>query len=132
MSSNLLGNPELYENDPDDGKERLRTSGTLTGELTPSGLKTAGKNTTIDISTTAVMLPSTALLKRNALSIHNTSSTDILYIGFDNTVTADNVVGNTSGRQVGAGQIINFDVTDAVAIWAIANTSIRVHIMELS
>ena len=132
MSSNLLGNPELYENDATDGKERLRTTGTITGEISPSGLKTAGKNTTMDIGTTAVQLPSSPLSERNALSIHNTSTTDILYIGFDNTVTADSVVGNTSGRQVGAGQIINFDVTDAVAIWAIAATTIRVQIMELA
>ncbi len=112
----------------------IKTGLTGGGEITPSGLNTEGKNTTIDIGDTYAKLPSTPLNDRNALSIHNTSTTDILYIGFDSNVTADNVLGNTSGRQLGTGQVMNFDVTNNVEIYAIAPTgkTIRVHLMELA
>ena len=119
--------------DPANGYlETVRT--TSKGTFVPTGLSVSGKNTTIDITDTATLLPATALTARNALSVHNTDSQESIYVGFDNTVTADSVIGNTSGRQVGAGLALNFDITDNVSLYAIAESgkTVRVHIMELA
>ncbi len=107
---------------------------TSKGTFVPTGLSVGGENTTIDIGDTATLLPATPLTDRNALSVHNTDSTEFLYVGFDSGVTADSVVGTTSGRQVGPGLALNFDVRDGVVLYAIAETgkTIRVHIMELA
>jgi len=114
-----------------DGEVIVRTS--AEGTFEPSGLTTIWVNTTIDVSTTAVKIPSTNLVNRNAISIHNTDSTKVLYLGPTSSVTADSAIGNTSGRQLGPGNFINFDIKDSIDIYAIAvSGTIRVHIMEIA
>lgn len=105
----------------------------ITGEFSVSGLKVGGKITTILVSTTALPLPATALADRNAIAIRNLSDTDILYIGFDTLITANDVLGTTAGWQVGPQENLQFDITDAVVIYGIAASgSIKVQIMELA
>ncbi len=105
----------------------------ITGEFSVSGLKVGGKITTILVSTTALALPATALADRNAIAIRNLSDTDILYIGFDTLITANDVLGTTAGWQVGPQENLQFDITDAVVIYGIAASgSIKVQIMELA
>ncbi len=105
----------------------------ITGEFSVSGLKVGGKITTILVSTTALALPATALTDRNAIAIRNLSDTDILYIGFDTLITANDVLGTTAGWQVGPQENLQFDITDAVVIYGIAASgSIKVQIMELA
>ena len=122
----------------DDNEVIVRTS--AEGEFSSSGLKNGFKITTIEITDSASKLPTTPFSDRNALSVHNKSSTDILYLGPDNTVTADTVVGVTSGWEVPVNNKVNFDIKDIdpqsvnINIWAIAPTgkTITVKILELA
>lgn len=107
--------------------------GTVTGSIQPEGLNIAGRNTTLSVSTTAIPLPAIPLANRNAMSIRNLSQTDVLYIGFDSSVTADSVVGITSGWQLGPNEGFNIDVQGSIPIYGIAASgSILVQVMELS
>ena len=87
----------------------------------------------MNVGDTATLLPATALANRNAIKITNHSGTDKLYLG-PSSVTADNVIGTTSGDEVGTNESINFDITDAIPIYGRAETgkTIRVKIVELA
>lgn len=100
---------------------------------TPSGLKTNFRITTMIVPDTSVALPAVALVARNAMSITNQDATEILYIG-KITVTADSVVGTTSGWETGPGESFNVDVTDAIVLYGIApaGKTIKVKILEIS
>lgn len=116
----------------DAGEVIVRTS--ASGVIQPIGLQTAGRNYTMNVSTSAVALPSLGpLTDRNALAIHNLDDTNTLYVGFDNTVTADSTPGSqTSGWPVYPGATLQFDLTDDVVIYGIASTTIKIIIMELA
>lgn len=109
-------------------------AGAVTGEITVSGLRVGGKNTTMNVGDTATALPATAFTGRNSMTIRNLSAVDTLYIGFDNLVTADRVIGTTSGMEVGPDEGLNFDLTDEVVVWGIAETgkTIMVKVTELA
>lgn len=96
--------------DSDNGKVYTRTRANTTG-LT-KGIKV----TTMMVGDIAVGLPAIPFEGRNAISIHNKSETITLYIGPSN-VTADSVVGTTSGAEIGPNEFINFDITDNVKIY---------------
>lgn len=103
------------------------------GAFTPSGLTEAFVVKTVDVSTTAVTLPGANLTNRNAISIHNTSGTTTIYLGPNNSVTADNVVGSTSGWEIGPGEFFNLDITDSIDLYAItASGTARVKVMEIA
>lgn len=103
------------------------------GSFAPSGLSNGGKVTTTSVSTTAVKIPTVNLTSRNAISILNTSGSTTLYLGFDNTVTADTVAGTTSGWEVGPNEIWHIDITDSIDIYGVvASGSILVKILEVS
>lgn len=115
----------------DDGLVRVRV--TSKGTVAPSGLSTAFRITTIDVSTTATLIPASALTDRNAISILNTSGSTTLYIGPDNSVTADTVVGTTSGWEVGPNEIWHVDITDSISLYGIvAAGTIQVKILEVA
>lgn len=99
----------------------------------PSGLRNDFKITTMDVTDTQTAIPVTPLTDRNAMSIFNMSTTDTLYIG-KTGVTADAVLGNTSGWEIGPQESFNSDVKDTIVFYAIAATgkTIRVKIMEIS
>lgn len=123
---------DVIFNDPTNNNlDTMRT--TAKGTFSPTGLSTDWIITTLDVTDTATLLPATALVGRNALSIYNTSETDFVFIGKSN-VTADNVVGTTSGWDLPPKGYMNFDVKDNISIYAIAETgkTIRVKIMELA
>lgn len=109
-------------------------AGSITGEFTQTGLFTAGRNTTMDVGSSSVALPAVALLNRNSLAITNLSTADVLYIGFNSSVTADRVIGNNSGWEVGPNEGMNFDVRDDIIIYGIVETgkTVRIKIMELA
>jgi hypothetical protein len=117
----------------DDSEVIVRTSADITGEITPSGLNVAVKITTLTVGTTAVKLPTTALTNRNAIAIHNKSSSFTLYVG-PSTVTADSVTGTTSGWEVTADSFVQLDITDAVEIYGrcASGESAQVKVMELA
>ena len=92
------------------------SSGTISGSFSPSGLNVALKVTTLTVGDTATALPATALTSRNSISIQNKSTTQIVYIG-DVNVTADTVVGTTSGYELLPGSFFNVDVTPNITIY---------------
>ena len=106
----------------------------INGDIKPTGLSTALKTTTMNIGDTAVKLPATALANRNAISVHNKDSVETLYIGDSNSVTADSVVGITSGWEIGPQEFINFDITDDIDLYGIAPSgkTILIKVMEIA
>lgn len=101
-------------------------------EATPSGLKTDFEVTTLSISTTAIALPPTALIKRNSIIVYNASQTEILYIG-KTYVSANVVNGITSGWQVPPQSYFSTDITDAITLYGIYATGTHfVQILELA
>lgn len=109
------------------------STGTITGEFTPTGLHVAIFVTTKDITDTATPLPTTPYPDRNSMVVHNKSMTDTLYIG-PATVTADNVIGTTSGHEVGPGETFAVDIRDDIVLYGRAETgkTIRVKITEVA
>jgi hypothetical protein len=103
------------------------------GSITPSGLSETFKVTTLDVTDTATPLPATALTNRNAMTVINHHASEILYIG-DSNVTADLVVGTTSGYQLQAGFEFNIDITDDIILYGRAATgqTIRVQVVEIA
>lgn len=108
------------------------TDGTV--DAVPGGLRNAFLVTTLDMTDTAGTIPGTALTDRNAVSIHNLSTSVTIYIGPANTVTADRVNGTTSGWELGPGEFFNLDVTDNIPLYGIcpSGQSAQVKVMELS
>jgi len=119
---------------PDTGLDVNVIGGTVTGEITVTGLKIAGRTTTMDIPDTVVAIPASPLANRNSLSLTNLSPTETIYIGFNLSVTANSVIGTTSGWPVGPSEGFNLDVTANIIIYAIAETgkTVRVKILELA
>lgn len=118
------------------GETAVRTCTTIEGgsiDSTPSGLQNDFKTTTMNVGDVAIPIPATPLVDRNSLSIVNLDSVETLYIG-DSNVTADRVVGNTSGWEVGAGETLNFDVKDTIIIYGRCETgkTILVKVLEAS
>lgn len=99
----------------------VRVDGAFSGNFIPSGLKTAIKTSTFYVTDVAAPIPGVALLGRNSLTITNLDMSETLYVG-PSTVTADRVVGTTSGHEVGPGEGFNIDITDAVILYGIAET----------
>ena len=109
------------------------STGTITGEFSPSGLQQAGRVTTMIVGDTVTTMPVTALTDRNSLSITNIG-TETLYVGFTPFVTPDRVVGTTSGWEVGPNEGFNSDIKDTIFIYGIceAGKSTMIKIMELA
>jgi len=107
--------------------------GSITGAFTPSGLRIALKNTTMDVTDVATPLPAVAIANRNAITIRNLSLVDTVYIGNLN-VTADRILGNTSGGELGPNESWNVDITDSIVLYGRteAGKTARIKIMELS
>ena len=114
----------------DKSEYRIRT--TATGTFTASGLFTDIRTTTLDVSTTAIKLPASPLADRNSLEIHNLGSST-LYIGKDNTVTADAVIGTTSGKEIDGGSFWSIDITEDIELYGIvASGTVRIKVTEVS
>jgi len=96
-------------------------------------LANTGITTTIDIPDTATLIPTTNFGRRGSVSVHNTDGALTLFVGFNNTVTADNVLGTTSGEEIGPGDKLVFDAGDDITLFGIsvAASTIRVKITEL-
>jgi len=96
---------------------------------TPAGLD-QGLITVVTVGTSATAIPASAAVDRNHISIHNKSSSQILYVAFVNTVTANDA--STGGWEVEAGAKINIDLKEGVIVYGIYPTSSEtVKVMEL-
>ena len=111
----------------------INIEGAVTGTFTPSGLRTKGQVTTLNITSTASAIPATPLTKRNALSLTNLSAFT-LFIGYTTSVTADRSIGTNAGWEVGPNEGFSVDITDSIQIYGIAESgnTILVKVMELS
>ena len=100
------------------------------GEFLPEGMVDFAI-TTQDITDVASKLPSSPLGGRRSISILNTSTNETLYWGKSN-ITADNVVGTTSGWEIGPLGIENILLAADIDIYAITESgkTIRVKIIE--
>lgn len=116
----------------DDGS--LYVVGVVTGTFSATGLTIGGRITTIDITDTVTTLPPTSLTDRNSLSVHNTSTSDSVYVGYHSGITADNVLGTTSGWLIGPDENFNIDITEHILLYAICATgkTCRVKINEVA
>lgn len=112
-----------------DGHVRVRTTttGTLTGEISPSGLKNGGRFTEVTIDdTTWTALPPTALTNRNAIGIQNRSG-QAIKVGYD-PLAAGYV-----GMEISDGEERQYDITDAIVIYAKSSTSsCSINVEEIS
>jgi hypothetical protein len=107
-------------------------TGTIGGSVQLQGFSTTWKNTTLNVSTTALPLPSTALTGRNAIAIRNLDPSVTLYIGnFD--VVANDAIGTTAGWQIGPNETYNLGITDSVVLYGVvASGTIRISVKELA
>lgn len=98
----------------EDGFVILRTS--AKGTFTFTGLNKDWLITTMQVDDVAIALPVSSLSDRNSIMIRNTSETETVYIGKSN-VTADLVIGVTSGLPMAPGDQFAVDVRNAVTIY---------------
>ena len=98
----------------EDGYVILRTS--AKGTFSFAGLNKDWLITTMTVGDTATALPISSLSDRNSIMIRNTSDTETVYVGKSN-VTADLVIGTTSGLPLAPGDQFAVDVRNAVVIY---------------
>jgi hypothetical protein len=104
--------------------------GTSTVILNPEDASAgcSGLVTVLTVGGTAVKLPSVALKYRRAITIfNNDNGLEILYIGFDPTLSTG------AGFPIQAGSSISMDINGQVVVYGISDGSdIDVRILELS
>lgn len=110
------------------------STGSITGEFTPTGLKVEGKVTTMLVTDTVTAIPLLPLSERNSISLTNLSTIDTLYVGFHTGITADQALGTTAGWEVGPQEGFNLDIQDDVILYGITETgkTIKIKVMELA
>lgn len=99
----------------------VRTCTEITGgslEATPAGYSKILLVTTVSVGDTAQLLPAT--VNREAFSFFNNSQVDTVYYGPTIAVTADSVVGTTSGWPVGPEETANEPIKSINAVYVIA------------
>lgn len=85
-------------------------SSSITGELSPSGLKNGGRMLQVTIPDNAwVPLPTTALTGRNAISVQNQSAFE-MKVNYDNSVGYIGAIVAPNGERF-------WDVTDAIVLY---------------
>jgi hypothetical protein len=106
--------------------------GTLLAQY--SGLSKELKVTTMKVTDVATKIPATPLTDRNHIEIHNLSTTETLFILENNTVTADRVVGLTSGKEILPNSFYNLDIKDVIELWGIvaAGKEIFIKVTEVA
>jgi len=103
----------------------------IVGEVTPSGLRKEIKVTTLTVGTSATLIPTSALVDRNSMAIHNKDGIATLYIG-PLTVTADDVAA-TGGWEVDPDSIFSLDITEDIGLYGIVGSgSITVKVLEFA
>jgi hypothetical protein len=108
--SENINNREFDKFDTDaEGNTIIRTS-IKNGVVTPTGLRTGGKITNVELSDSEWRpLPATALPKRNALAIENISSVEIKINYVDNV--------GYIGKRIKVDGERYYDITDDIVIY---------------
>ncbi len=95
-----------------------------TGSLTPSGLRIGGLVTEVTLSAVAwTALPATALPQRNAIAIQNISAVAIKLNYLDTVVGYVGVTVPSGGER-------QYDITDAITIYAKASAGAPIIVVE--
>lgn len=111
----------------EDGKVVVRTSGSVSGEISASGLKNEGRITIVSINSTSwTPLPAAALVGRNAMGIQNTSGVIIKY-NYDPAISGFvGVIIAPSGERF-------MDITDNIVIYARSQSgTVEITVEEIS
>lgn len=113
--------------------QSVEIDGAVEGSFSPSGLRTAFKITTMNVTDTASAMPASPLTDRNALVIHNLDTLETLYLG-NSGVTADRTLGTDAGYEIQPGSFFNFDITDDIIIYGIAESgkTIKIKVLEIA
>lgn len=77
---------------------------------------------TLQINDTAQLLPVASFVDCRAISIQNKSQTDTIYFSSNPLVTADTVLGVTSGWEIPPNETFNTDIKDTAVIYAITES----------
>jgi hypothetical protein len=116
---------------PDDTKLteyalRTKITDAIEGSFSPSGLRTAGKITVVELTDSEWRpLPATALSDRNAIAIQNKSGVE-MKINYTNTVGYEGIVIENNGERF-------YDITDEIIIYGrLTSGTFNVNIEELS
>ena len=115
----------------DDGKVRVRTvtTGSLTGEIRPSGLNNLGRVTEVVLNdTTWTALPAAALTDRNAIGVQNLSGKEI-------KVNFSDLVSGYVGMVIADGSERTYDITDSIVLYGKVSTGLGnavVNVEEIS
>ena len=106
--------------------------GRLISAAQPSGLRTSLDHTTLDVTNVTVALPLAPAVGRNSMEVYNLGASTI-WVG-NATVTADSVVGTTSGRPLASGESYALDITEDIILYARSApaTTNRVLVMEFA
>lgn len=83
----------------------------------------------VSLSASTVTRLDKGLENRRAVAIANLSSTETIYVGFDNTVS---VTGANGGFPIFPQTSISLDATNRIAIYGISASAVDVSIMEVS
>ncbi len=134
MSATTLNNKvmeAIFDDVENDSLSTVRT--TSKGEFSPTGLKTDLLTTTMSVGTTPVKLPATALVGRNSIELHNLDLSLTLYVGKTSSVTADAIIGTTSGKEIDAGSFWSLDITPDIDLYGVvASGSILLKVTEVA
>lgn len=98
------------------------------GELRLVGMNTAILITNTTVTTSAATVVSTPLTNRNSMIIYNKDTTNPIYVGPSNVATS----GALEGWIVDPGSYFSIDITDDVALYAIADSTINIKVMEMA
>jgi len=116
MSGGLIDERQAWVLDTEAGKQiqKLRVFlDNFVAEFVPSGLKNAGRHTSVDINASSwTALPLVALTDRNAIAIQNNSAVEVK-INYDNSIATYS--GMTIRKNGGERQ---YDIKDTIIIYA--------------
>ena len=87
------------------------------GTFTFSGFRKTFLTTTMDVGDVAIEMPPVPTVDRNSISVANLSQTETVYIG-NIDVTADQVLGTTSGHELPPNESFNLDIAADVILYA--------------
>lgn len=110
----------------------INVANQISGDFSPSGLKIAMRTTTMEVSTIPIPIPAIPLADRNSIEIQNLDDTEILYVG-NSDVTADRVLGTTSGKEIDPGSFWSLDVTETIILHGVvASGTIQIKVTEVA
>jgi len=95
------------------GEVAVRT--TASGTFSFSGLSEDYEITTQTITSVAGKIPAVPMDGRNTIIIHNTDTTNTIYIG-KSTVTADRAIGTTAGWELTPDSYFSIDIGSGSAV----------------